>query len=63
MGFWGKNLRVPESELRASRPVQRPCFSSFRVLVVDLDRSKLILLMYLTVVKLSKPLETSNELD
>jgi len=55
--------RLASSELRASCLVQHPYFRSFRALWVDLNHSKLILLMYLTVVKLSKPLERSNELD
>jgi len=57
--FWCNSPGEPV----ASCPVQHPCFGSFRVLGADPDFSKMILLMYLTVVMISKPLETSNELD
>ena len=40
-----------------------PCSWVFQVLRSRSGLSKLILLMYLTNVKLSKPMETSNELD
>jgi len=74
MGFWGEKLRVSleqgclfwcssSGEPRASYPVQHPCFGSFWTFRVDPGGSKLILLMYLNVFELSKPLETSNELD
>jgi hypothetical protein len=40
-----------------------PCFGSFLVLGAVPDFPKLILLMYLTVLMFSTPLEISNELD
>ena len=50
-------------KLVASCSAQHPRFGSFRVLGVDLNSSKMILFMYSTVNMLSKPLETSNDLD
>jgi len=47
----------------ASDTGQNPQFWSFRVFGVDPDVPKWFFLMYLTVVMLSKHLETSNELD
>jgi len=47
----------------ASCSVQQLMILAFRVLWGRSGLSKLIILMYLNVFKLSKPLETSNELD
>jgi len=47
----------------ASCSVQQPVFWAFRVLGGRSGLSEMILLMYLIVVMLYKPLETSNELD
>jgi len=51
--FWCSS----HGELRASCPVQHPCFWSFWASGVDPGGSKLILLMYLNVFELSKPSE------